>query len=366
MNLDKNLRYPILEVNLDKLTQNTENIVKLCGQNNIFITGVVKGCNASIEISKIFLDHGCQSIGSSRIEQLISLRKKGIEADLMMLRLPMASEIADVVKYSNISLNSERTTLEQINSECTVLNTQHKVILMYDLGDLREGVWSTEEFINLAEYVETELSRVELYGIGTNLGCYGSVKTTEEKMQQLVQIAEMVEERIQRKLKVISGGTTFALPLVLDGKMPSRINHLRIGEGMLLSKDLQYFFGYNLDFMHKNAIKLIAQIIEIQDKPSFPDGELFVDSFGNFPQYNDKGRQKRALLAVGKQDFGDHNKLFPVDVSIEIIGSSSDHLIVDLSQSAKEYRVGDIVEFTLLYQSMLYLFLSASINKVLV
>ena len=79
---------------------------------------------------------------------------------------------------------------------------------MADLGDLREGFWSREELVDAALEVEYKLDHLELAGVGTNLGCYGSVAATPEKLRELVSAAEAVERAIGRELQYISGGAS--------------------------------------------------------------------------------------------------------------------------------------------------------------
>ena len=161
----------------------------------------------------------------------------------MLIRIPMFNEINELVKFASVSLNSELETLNMIQKECELQGKKHKVILMLDLGDLREGVFDEEEFINLAEYVENNLKDVELYGVGTNLGCYGSIRPTEENLGRLCEIAEIIESKINRRLDMISGGATSSLPLLIDGKMPKRVNNLRIGEGNTISSGFRRILG---------------------------------------------------------------------------------------------------------------------------
>jgi predicted amino acid racemase len=339
-------------------------MVDLCGKKGISVAGVVKGFNGLPEVVEEFVKAGCKYIASSRMDQIINLKEYGIKAPMMLIRIPMFSEIEDLVKYVDVSLNSELETLNLIEQECVRQNKKHKVILMFDLGDLREGVFDEEEFIELTLYVEKELNNVKLYGIGTNLGCYGSIKPTENNLGRLCNIAENIEKRINRKLDIISGGATTSIPLIIDNKMPYRINNLRIGEGMILAKDLDEYWGYDMSFMHQDTFILKAQVVEIKDKPSHPIGEIFIDAFGNMPKYEDKGIRKRAILAVGKQDFGFHDKIIPKTKGVEIIGSSSDHLIVDIENCVEEVKLGDIIEFYLYYPAMLYLTSSKSVTKV--
>ena len=80
------------------------------------------------------------------------------------------------------------------------------------------------------------------------------------------------------------------------------------------------------------------------------------------PVFEDKGIMKRAILACGRQDIVP-DQLFPVDDSISIIGGSSDHTIMDMTNAKKDYRVGDIVRFNMGYSSLLAGFTSEYVKK---
>ena len=274
------------------------------------------------------------------------------------------AELKELVEYVDISLNSELETIKQINVEASLANKIHKIILMFDLGDLREGIINRKEFIETACFIESKLDHIHLYGIGTNLGCYGSIKPTNSNLNRLIEIAKEIESQINRELDVISGGSTTSYSLVINDQIPKRINHLRIGEGMLLAKDLDQFWGLDMSSFFQDSFILNAQIVELKDKPSFPTGEKIIDTFGNVPIYKDIGIRKRAILAIGNQDFGfHHDKLIPVDNNITIIGGSFDHLIIDLQECKNSYQIGDIIAFELFYPSMVYLAASQSVNK---
>ena len=77
---------------------------------------------------------------------------------------------------------------------------------------------------------------------------------------------------------------------------------------------------------------LEAQIIELKSKRSLPIGEIGVDAFGQRPYYEDRGIIRRAILAIGKQDT-DPDSMISLDEKIDILGASSDHLILDVSKS---------------------------------
>lgn len=356
-------KYPLLEINLKKIYENTNYIADLCENLGINIAGVVKGVNAPLEVSEIMLEGGCRYIASSRLEQLVNLQKKGLKSENMLIRMPMIGEIEEIVRYVDISLNSELETIKKIEEECKNQNKNHKIILMMDLGDLREGIWDEEEFINTALYIENNFKYVKLYGVGTNLSCYGSIKPTYENLNKLCNIAIKIENKIDRELDIISGGATTTLPLVLDNNIPNKINNLRIGEAILVGRDLVDYWGYDIKQIHKDTIVLKAEVIELKNKPSYPIGEMFIDAFGNKPVYEDRGIRKRAILAIGKQDFVFPDSLIPLDEGIEIVGSSSDHLIIDIENAAKKIEIGDIINFGMFYPNVLFLTASDSVNK---
>ncbi|MDF2519581.1 MAG: alanine/ornithine racemase family PLP-dependent enzyme [Clostridia bacterium] len=357
--------YPILDINLENIYMNAETIVQLCENNGITVSGVIKGAAGNIKVAEQMLKAGCRQIASSRVEQLAEA-KKHLHCETLLLRLPMESEIVEVVKYADISLNSELDTVWLIEKACEEQGRKHKVIIMIDLGDLREGYIDPEEAIEAAVFIEQNMKHVELAGVGTNLGCYGSVKPTVQNLGLLTEIAEEIEKRINRKLEFISGGATTTLPLVLSGTIPKKINNLRIGEGILNNMDLPLLWNINIPGMNQDTFILKAQIIEIKNKPSHPIGELFVDAFGNKPHYEDYGIRKRALLAIGAQDFVMHDKLVPLESGINVVGSSSDHLIVDVTECEREYRVGDLISFKMFYAPMLFLNSSIYVTKRLV
>lgn len=346
--------YPRVEINLEYLKHNVEYVVGKCAEKGIQVAGVIKGTTGIPQCVKQFADGGVKYIASSRLEQLQDAKDFGIEKPLMLIRIPMLSEIEDVIRLTDLSLNSELEVLEALNAEAGKQGKKHKVILMADLGDLREGFWDKEEMAAVAVRVEKEMDNLELAGVGTNVGCYGSILATEEKLDELVAIAEKIEECIGRRLEFISGGATSSFMRVIDGDIPERVNFLRIGEGILLARDLELFYGYDMSEMHQDVYTLKAEVIEVKDKPSHPVGEIAVDAFGHTPEYVDRGIRRRALLAIGKVDYGSIDEIFPQDEGVEILGASSDHTILDIEDAKRDFKVGDIVSFGINYASVVY------------
>jgi len=351
--------YPRLEINKNKLKKNLNILTDFLVKEDIAMTAVIKGCASMNEVAELYIEAGCKSLGSSRISHLKRIKSFSC-VDTMLLRIPMLSEVDDVIHYADVSLNSEYETILALNKVAKKYNKTHDVILMLDLGDLREGYYDEEEMIEVAFQIEN-LEHINLKGIGCNLSCYGSIRPTQENMLKLIEVTERIECKIDRKIEIVSGGATSTIPLISEGKLPNRINHLRVGESVLLGRELEEFYGCKLQ-LEKDGFVLMAELVEIKEKPSYPIGEMMYDAFGNKPEYIDYGYQKRGILAIGKQDIGSHEKLIPKDDKIIVIGSSSDHLIVGLSET--DYVLGDIIEFELYYQPMLYAALSEDVIKV--
>ena len=356
-------RYPVLELNLKKLYNNTTIVTRLCEDYGIKVAGIIKGFGGIEEGAEEMAKGGCRQIGSSRIEQLKALKERGLELPLLLVRIPMMCEIEDVIKYSDICLVSEKETLNLLNKEAINQNKKYGIVLMYDLGDLREGVFSKKELVQLAEYTEYELSNLYLEGIGSNLSCYGSVAPAAENLRQLADVAAVIEEKLNRKLNIVSGGGTTTLPLMVRGGVPKKINHLRIGEGINNTQDLPLYWDTHIEGLDPDVFVLKAQIVELNEKPTHPIGKLMVNAFGDLPHYEDRGIRKRAILALGNQDLGDSSRLIPKDKDIIVLGASSDHTILDIHDCKTEYKLGDIVEFNILYQAMLMTSLSDYVHK---
>lgn len=348
-------QYPQLEFDLALLRSNADAVISRCRGMGIRVCGVIKGVDGLPEAARVLRAAGAEELGTSRLEQVAKCRAAGVPGPWLLIRIPGLTELPDVVALCETSLQSEWPTLLALEEECLRQNKTHRVIVMTDLGDLREGFWDKKELVDVCERVERDLPHVQLAGIGVNLTCYGSTKPTPEKMNELVGLARQVEQRIGRKLEIVSGGATSSFTLVHWGTMPAGVNHLRIGEAILLGKDLQVDWGIrDMDYLRMDALTLRAEVVEVKDKPTYPIGEFAIDAFGRKPIYEDRGIRRRAILALGRADVGELESLIPREPGMTVIGGSSDHCIVDVEDCPRRLQVGDIVEFSLCYSHMLY------------
>src|SRR5699024_246270 len=273
-------------------------------------------------------------LADSRVENLKKMKYYKIPK--ILLRIPMLSEVEDVVEYSDISLNSEMKVIEALSNVAVKKNKVHNIVLMVDLGDLREGYFEEDSLYKAIESV-LKFSGVNLIGLGTNLSCYGGVIPEKENLNRLANIAENIEKKFKIKLDIISGGNSSSLHLLYDNSMPDRINNLRLGESLVLGRETA--FGKKIDGTYGDVFKLVVEAIERKEKPSRPIGKIGMDAFGKTTTFNDKGIRKRMICAIGRQDV-ELSDINPVDEDIIILGGSSDHLLLDITNSRIEYTVG--------------------------
>ncbi|MBR3785869.1 MAG: alanine/ornithine racemase family PLP-dependent enzyme [Firmicutes bacterium] len=357
--------YPKLVIDLKKLEDNLNAVGKITKEDGgCSLMIVTKGLCADLEMAKMVAANDyVDFVADSRVKNIASYADivRGAGKKTVLLRIPMHSEVAEVAKYVDLCFNSELSTIRLLNEEAAKLGKKQDILLMIDLGDLREGIFFQNEDL-IYEAVEEILAmeNINLYGIGVNLTCYGAIIPKNDNLSQLVDIARKLEAKYDIKLEMVSGGNSSSIYLVGKGELPEGINNLRLGESFLLGNDTAY--ETKLPGTVSDALILQAEIIELKEKPSLPIGEVGVDAFGEKPYYEDRGIMKRAIIGIGKQDT-DLGSMTPCDPQVEIMGGSSDHIILDVTHADKEYKVGDIVEFELGYGGMLKTATSAYVER---
>jgi predicted amino acid racemase len=270
-----------------------------------------------------------------------------------------------MIEICDYSLESEFQTLKALDEIAIKAGKVHNVILMADLGDLREGFIDKDELVAVAKHTEDILSGLHLAGIGTNLGCYGSVIPTEDKMKQLAEYAEAIEKEIGRSLEIVSGGATSSLLPVFDKVMPKKINMLRVGAAVFtgaLDENRTIYGREEMDVLHDDVSTLEAEVIEVKTKPTHPIGKLGVNAFGEKATYVDRGNRRRALLAIGRADYGEIGDIVPQLEGSYVIGASGDHTILDIEDCKDVIRVGDVVQFKLKYSAIMRLTSSENVT----
>ncbi|GAA0690267.1 ornithine racemase Orr [Marinobacterium maritimum] len=352
-------KYPRLLWSESKLRDNTRFLNQLfaASVSPIGWTPVSKAVCAHEEIVQVLLAEGAVEIADSRLDNLKRIKSLSGNCRTLLLRLPGLHEVDEVVGYADTSLVSEKVTIAKLSEAAGAAGVFHRIILMVELGDLREGLLP-QHVLELGRFI-LQQKNIDWCGIGTNLTCYGGILPTREKMEQLLDIKDSIARELGHEVSVVSGGNSSSLPLLLRGEMPAGISHLRLGESLLLGRETAK--GKLIESMHGDIFTLEAEVIEVQVKGSVPEGERGMDAFGNTPEFEDVGDHTRAILAIGKQDVP-IDELEPVNEGIRILGGSSDHMILDVGSSA--VQIGDVITFRVNYPVLLQAMTSPYVAKV--
>ena len=352
-------RNPRLILHTEKILHNMKTLVRAAHAQDVQLALVSKVTCAHPAVVECINQSGCDMLADSRIENLNAAKTA---LPKLLLRIGDPNEADEIVRSSDLSLQSEKATILALEAAAKRQNRRHRVILMIDLGDLREGIFfkDYDAILDAAETV-TECPHLELYGTGTNLTCYGSVLPDEQNLGTLVAITESLRKELDLPIPLISGGNSTSLMLLLSGRLPKGINHLRLGESVMCGVIPGHYT--KIDGCYQDAFTLSATLVECKVKPSYPIGTLSRNAFGETVSYVDKGMMLRGIAAIGRQDVA-VDGLLPLDPSIEVIGASSDHLILDLTK-AEGYKIGDTVSFGLDYGALLAASTSPYVRKVI-
>ena len=347
---------PRIEINLEKIAHNAKALIELYGSKGIDVIGVKKVVCGNPDIAKALVKSGIRTLADSRIENIRRMRNAGVHAQFLLSRTPGLSQAEAVVKYTDISLNTELAVIERLSTCAIDYDRRHRIILMVELGDLREGLMPSD-LDNTVNQV-LKLKGIKLVGIGSNLACFGGVKPDEDKMGYLSSIANDIEEKFGLTLEYVSGGNSANYNWFMATMDVGRINNLRLGESIYLG--CETLFRKPIPGLYTDAMTLVSEVVESKIKPSLPYGEICQDAFGNVPKFKDQGQIRRAILGIGLQDVL-VSGLTPRS-DIEIIGASSDHIIINAKNM--ELNVGNELEFDLNYGALLSAMTSLYVNKV--
>ncbi|WP_404420947.1 alanine/ornithine racemase family PLP-dependent enzyme [Thalassospira australica] len=345
---------PELVIDLDKIHHNAKTLVMRLGAHDISVTGVTKAFCGAPQLAKVLLRAGVTSLGDSRIENIERLREAGIDATITLIRSPMISQVDRVVAAADISLNTEPAVIRALSVAARKANKQHGIILMVELGDLREGIMPCD-IENILQSLR-RLPNINIIGLGTNLACRSGISPDDDNMASLSALAEHIDAGdaggagagpFMPPLSVISGGNSSNLDWFFAGGTVGRINNLRLGEAILLGREPLH--RQPIPGLHTDAIRLIAEVIESRTKPSKPWGTAAQTAFGTPAAIQDTGDIFQSILAIGQQDV-DPDGLRPPH-GTKILGASSDHLVLDTGE--RPVPVGAEITFLPDYAALL-------------
>jgi len=346
---------PRIEIDLGKISHNATKLREMYASKGIGIIGVTKVVCGDPAVADALVRTGIDTLADSRLENIKRMRQAGVQARFVLLRSPAPSQAESAVKVADISINTELSVIEALSSFAVKTGVTHKIILMVEMGDLREGLLPGV----LEETAELVIGQrgIVLAGIGTNLACFGGVKPDEENLDHLSSLARNIEEKFGMKLEFVSGGNSANYDWFMSTTDVGKINNLRLGESIFLGCETLH--RKQIPGLFTDALKLVAEVIESKVKPSMPYGEICQDAFGNVPVFSDRGQMRRVILGIGLQDVLVAG-LTPC-ADIDILGASSDHILIDAKEQV--LKVGDEVEFNLNYGALLSAMTSPYVAK---
>jgi len=338
-------------INLNALLHNIKLVDKWIHKHNASWTLVTKVLCGHADTLKALQHLGVRSMADSRITNLRAIEREFPDFEAWYLRLPHFSVIQDVVLHADVSLNSEIGTIKLLNKEAAKQGKVHRIIIMIEIGDLREGILPG----NLVQFYEEvfEMPNIEVAGIGANFGCLSGVGPNIDQIMQLILYKELLELKFKRKLQFISGGNSAVLPLLLEGKLPPGINHFRVGEAVFLGTDL--INGGTIRDLRNDVFTLEAEIVEIREKNLVPMASTTSSTpFENISIDDAEPGERgyRVIVTLGQLDT-EVSGLIPLNPDYKIAGASSDLTVVNIGKDRTGVKLGDTLKFRPNYAALL-------------
>ena len=356
----------VLKINLPKIQKNIATLDEIFSRNNVGWSLVVKILGNNTEILKAILSddslHNFHSVAGSHWQELRMVKEINPEITTMFIKPPAIRNAANVVRYADISLNTSKHTIEVLNEAAKKQKRTHKVIIMIEMGELREGI-HREGLVDFYDSI-FQLSNIEVVGLGTNLGCMHGLRPTYDKLIQLVLYQQLLESKFNRSLPIISGASSITIPFLLKKTIPRGINHFRIGEAAFLGTTP--LTNRPLKHLNTDCFEFEAHIVELSLKDTTPDGEITEAAIGHTSEQKPtQEKSYKALLNFGILDVDAHN-LIPMDESVRFFGNSSDLTVYDLGDNTHGYKVGDVINFKVNYMAVAKLMTSRYIEKAII
>ena len=352
-----------ITLNSSKLIYNYNYLNDLFDENHIEWAVVAKLLCGNEKFLKCLLDFCDKEICDSRLTNLKHIKQIAPKTQTVYIKPPAKRLAKSIVQYADVSFNSEIDTVKVLSDEAVLLNKIHKIVIMVEMGELREGIMVK----NLSQFYEKvkKLPNIEIVGIGTNLNCLNGILPDEKKLIKLNRFKEIIEESHQKRIPFISAGSSVTIPLIFNNKIPSGINHFRVGESLFFGTDV--YNDSTIAGMYQNVFKLTAEIIEIVEKPMVPAGDAGTNLSGEMPLHDRSNIGKtsvRAIVDIGILDV-DPKQITPLSEDIKIIGASSDMMILDVSNNENNYRLGDKIDFSMNYMAVLRAMNSEYVDKLI-
>ena len=189
---------PRIESNLGQIKRNIEVLTRRLGQRGIGVTGVAKAVCGHPGVARAMLDGGVAALADAHIENGEQLRRDGVRAPICLIRTPMLSQADGIPAICEASYNTELDVIHKLAEAALRTDTVHGVILMAEMGDLREGIMPGD-LLAAARRV-TAIPGVYLKGIGANFACLSGTAPDSRALIDLSNLAGAIEATLRARL----------------------------------------------------------------------------------------------------------------------------------------------------------------------
>src|SRR5690606_24677509 len=172
---------------------------------------------------KEVLELNPQQVCDSRVSNLKEIKKIAPNIETIYIKPTPKRSAASVVKYADISMNTDINTIRMLSNEAQKQNKVHKIIIMIEMGELREGAMRAAV---LSFYDQVfQLKHSGVVGSGTSLSCWCGVLPNTDQLIQLTLYTRLVEAKCNRRIPSVSGGSSVTTPLIFQNQLPLGRNH---------------------------------------------------------------------------------------------------------------------------------------------
>ncbi len=333
-------KYPRIYINLEKIKNNARLMSGRCADLGISVVAVTKSILGNLKIAETLLESGISMFADSRLDNLVKLRKKFRKDQLMQLRTPMLSETDKMVETCGMSMSTNFRSVEKMEKYCKKIKKEHKIIIMLDIDDEREGLLPGE-VLPFCRKIKENCRFVKIYGLGTNARCISEKEPERSSLFALVNVKNIIKRELGIDINILSGGNSSLWNLIDENKIPKEINQARIGEAIFIGNETINYSA--IEGAYQDCFILEAEVIEV------------------------KKDKRKAILGLGLQDIN-MKDMSPVDKNIKIISQSSDHSIVGIEKKGERimFSIGDKISFNIKYFGLLSCMTSPFVKKIFI
>lgn len=311
------------EVNLDQLNVNFEEIAARTGKRKLIAVIKANGYgHGALYIAKEAVNFGFSMLAVSSLDEALTLRCEGIDADILVLGYTRVSDVS-LAMYHNITLTA--TSLEWCRKvEKMMPSNKLKVHLKVDSGMNRLGMKSIEEVREAIALLEEKQICVD--GIFTHYACSDEEK--EEMNQKQYHIFESIVETLKYPFNYVHSSNSDA---TIRQFRESVTNAVRVGLVMYGITDY--------DEKIKPILSLYTRLTHVHEVNR-------EEGIGYSQTYHPSGKEWIGTVPIGYADgwirSNQGRMAYIGDESCEFVGRiCMDQAMIRLS---KEYSVDTLVE----------------------